>query len=149
MLKVKQNHPATRCEICHQSDSYNSSLNFCERCKWVTIKNGKVSFDYPIQFIGPILKLFGWQNESWIINFLSRVMVIACFITIALYKYTSTVSLNNDKATIASGAEDFICGWELSPVQTIEGFVTINLIFLIIAAIIGLFGYIEERVFIE
>lgn len=36
-IRIKVEHAATRCEICHQEDLFNATINFCGRCEEIKV----------------------------------------------------------------------------------------------------------------
>ncbi len=46
-IEVKSYFPATRCEICHQSDCFDPLYNSCKRCNNITVKTESFT---PINF---------------------------------------------------------------------------------------------------
>ena len=61
-LKVKSQSPPTRCDICHQSDVFDSQAGFCDRCSSIYQTNQQI----PIQPANSRWQVWGnLLSQSW------------------------------------------------------------------------------------
>ncbi len=147
-IVINKEYAPERCDICHQQDMFNPSINFCQRCAGVPIAifpNNKEEKDFLFDFIvhprtGLAIKIFGYINMSIITLYLAWTFPIHVKDETFKHIFQAFMRIGMLLGVIYLGFDCFSNGRE----RTIRGFVQLFVICLMFLGVSCLIHFIEQ-----